>query len=197
MKNSISIVYNICLMLGDFLALVAAFVSAYILRVSVSDHPFPNQIPAETYLGVFLTLLPFWILIFALLGLYNSSIYEKRFSEFGRLAIGSFIGFLFVIFWDFIKVDPIFPAKLVPVYGLIFAFLYLVLLRTIARGIRIMLFRYGIGITHVLIVGNTDIAHELKESLSDSFGVWVPSVGYDRRQTKSRRSRLHDIPGST
>lgn len=185
MKNSLSFIYNLCLVVGDFLALVAAFVGAYILRVTISDNPFPNQIPAATYLGIFLALLPFWILIFALLGLYTTSIYEKRFSEIGRLAVGSFIGFLFVIFWNFISVEPIFPAKLVPVYGLILAFLFLVLFRTIARAVRTILFRYNIGITHVLIVGNTNIAAELVASLSDSkrSGYRILGVVGDKRRS--------------
>ncbi len=185
MKSSISFIYNLCLVVGDFLALVAAFIGAYVLRVSVSNDPFPHQIPATTYLGVFLTLLPFWIIIFALLGLYNNSIYEKRFAEFGRLAMGSFIGFLFVIFWNFVTVDPIFPAKLVPVYGLVLAFLFLVLFRTMARAVRTMLFRYNVGITHVLIVGNTQIAAELVASLSDSrqSGYKVLGVVGDKRRT--------------
>lgn len=185
MKNSLSFIYNLCLVVGDFLALIAAFVGAYLLRVTFSDNPFPHAIPAETYLGIFLTLLPFWILIFALLGLYNTSIYEKRFSEFGRLAVGSFIGFLFVIFWSFVSVDPIFPAKLVPVYGLILAFLFLLLFRTVARAIRTMLFRYNIGITHVLVVGNTEMAAELVSSLSESrrSGYHVLGVVGDKRRT--------------
>lgn len=185
MKNSISFTYNICLAVGDFLALVAAFAGAYLLRVSLSGDPFPNQIPAATYLGIFLTLLPFWILIFALLGLYNTSIYEKRFVEAGRLAIGSFIGFLFVIFWDFISIDPIFPAKLVPVYGLVLGFLFLLLFRTLARAVRTMLFRFNIGITHVLIVGNTDIAIELAESMTDSSksGYRVLGIVGDKRRS--------------
>lgn len=184
MKNSISLIYNLCLVVGDFLALIAAFVGAYILRVSLSDDPFPNQITSDTYLGIFLAVLPFWILIFALLGLYNSSIYEKRFSEVARLAVGSFIGFLFVLFWDFVRVDPIFPAKLVPVYGLVLAFLFLLLFRTIARGIRTMLFRYSIGITHILIVGNTDIAAELSESLQQTkkTGYRVLGIVGDKRR---------------
>lgn len=188
MKNSISLLYNICLVIGDFLALIAAFVGAYIMRVSLSDEPFPNQITADTYLAVFLAVLPFWILIFALLGLYNSSFYERRFAEAARLAIGSFIGFLFVLFWDFVSVDPIFPAKLVPVYGLAFAFLFLVLFRTIARGIRTLLYRFNIGITHILIVGNTDIAAELRESLkyTKKSGYRVLGVvGDKRRQNKA------------
>ncbi len=37
MKNNASIVYNFFLVLGDFLALISAFVVAYILRVSLSN----------------------------------------------------------------------------------------------------------------------------------------------------------------
>ena len=36
MKNNASLVYSACLVVGDFLALVAAFVAAYILRVKLS-----------------------------------------------------------------------------------------------------------------------------------------------------------------
>jgi hypothetical protein len=96
MKSNGSLVYGLSLVVGDFLALIAAFGGAYILRVSVSHRPISESIHALTYIEIFLVLLPFWIMVFALLGLYNSSIYEKRFAEAGRLLIGSFIGLLFV-----------------------------------------------------------------------------------------------------
>ena len=48
--------------------------------------------------------------IFALLGLYNSNIYERRFSEFGRLFWAGFIGMLFVIFLDFVRVQSNLPC---------------------------------------------------------------------------------------
>src|SRR5437899_1842638 len=117
MKNNASQIYNLLLMVGDFLALIAAFVTAYILRVSLSDVPIAHPVHARTYFDIFLVVLPFWILIFGLLGLYNDNIYERRFVEFGRLLIGSFIGLLFVIFINFVSVTPLFPAKLVPIYG--------------------------------------------------------------------------------
>jgi exopolysaccharide biosynthesis polyprenyl glycosylphosphotransferase len=167
MKHS-SFGYTLFLVLGDFLALVAAFVTAYILRVSISDAPIATPVGAIEYFKAFLVLLPFWILIFALIGLYKAGIYEKRFMEFGRLLVGSFIGLLFVIFYDFLTIKPLFPAKLVPIYGFTLAFIFLVLFRNIARFIRSMLFGYDVGITNILIVGNTAISDELLESLRDS-----------------------------
>jgi heme/copper-type cytochrome/quinol oxidase subunit 1 len=97
MKNNTSLVYNFCLVLGDALAIITAFVVAYILRVSLSHVALSADVHARDYVVALVSLLPFWVLIFGLLGLYNSRIYDKRFSEFGRLIIGSFIGILFVI----------------------------------------------------------------------------------------------------
>ncbi len=184
MKSNASIIYNVFLAIGDFLALIAAFVSAYILRVSVSDIPIANPVHSTTYLKVFLILLPFWILIFALLGLYTSNIYERRFSELGRLLIGSFVGLLFVIFYNFLSVESIFPAKLVPIYGFGLGFVFLVLFRNIARGVRTMLFGYDVGITNIVIVGNTAISDELRTSLHDSrrSGYRILAIVGDKRR---------------
>ncbi len=168
MKNNASFVYSFFLVIGDFLALVAAFAGAYILRVTLDTRPLIEAIPARTYIGVFLALLPFWILIFALLGLYENHIYEKRFSEIGRLFAGSFLGLLFVIGYDFVQGATIFPARLVPLYGFLLAFIFLVIFRTLARAIRTMLFSYNIGISNVLVVGDTPVTQELVHSLGDT-----------------------------
>lgn len=168
MRNNTSVIYNVCLVIGDFLALVTAFMAAYILRVTLSHRALSAQIPARTYFAIFLTLLPFWILIFALLGLYNSRIYEKRFSELGRLVVGSFIGILFAISYAYIANVAIFPGRLVTLYGFGLALFLVFLFRTVARGIRREMFSYGIGINGVLLVGDTRTSNFLIESLADT-----------------------------
>jgi exopolysaccharide biosynthesis polyprenyl glycosylphosphotransferase len=166
MKNNTSLAYNVCLILGDFLALTLAFVVAYILRVTLSHVPISEHVQATTYIGILITILPFWILIFALLGLYNAKVHENRFSEFGRLIVGSLIGILLVISYSYLANILIFPARLVTVYGFLLAFTFVLLFRTLARGIRRDLFSYGIGINDVLIVGDTRLTHELVNSLA-------------------------------
>lgn len=165
MKNNASLVYGLFLIAGDFLALVAAFVTAYILRVKVDARPVINGVGAQEYLETFLSLLPFWLIIFGLLALYNKNTYENRFSEFGRLLIGSFVGILFVISYGYITQTQIFPTRLVTVYGFLLAFFFVLLFRTIARSIRRSLFHYGIGVNNVLIVGESPITERFIDSI--------------------------------
>jgi len=81
MKSNASLVYGFLLVVGDFLALVSAFVLAYILRSHFSNVPVAHPIAGATYLKIFILLLPFWILIFGLLGLYSSQIQENGFQN--------------------------------------------------------------------------------------------------------------------
>ena len=89
MKNNATLAYAVLLVIGDFLALLAAFSLAYVARVKWDPRPLINQIPARTYFEAITATLPLWISVHALIGLYNQSLYEKRFSEIGRLFIGS------------------------------------------------------------------------------------------------------------
>jgi len=168
MKNNASLIYNICLIIGDALAITVAFTIAYILRVSLDHQPLSANVHAHTYITILISLLPFWILIFGLLGLYNLRIYEKRFAELGRLLVGSFIGILFIISYSYFTNTAIFPARLVVLYGFGLAFICVLLFRTIARGLRRELFGYGFGINNVLLVGDTKTTRRLLDALSQT-----------------------------
>ena len=178
MKNNTTLIYNVFLVIGDFLALVGAFSVAYILRVSISHRRIATPIKAITYLDTFLLLLPFVILLFALIGLYNKEIYNQRFKEFGRLAVGSFVGILFIISYGYVANVPIFPDRLVILYGYILALFFIVLFRNLARGTRRLLFRFNKGINNVLIVGDTKLSQQLMDLLSplDETGYRVVGV---------------------
>lgn len=166
MKNNFSLIYNFLLVIGDALAITAAFTVAYILRVSLSNEPLSTSVHAHSYISILISLLPFWIMIFGLLGLYTTRVYDRRFSELGRLLVGSFIGILLVISYSYLANIVIFPARLVTIYGFSLAFLFVLLFRTILRGLRRELFTYGIGINNVLLVGDTRTTHQLLEALA-------------------------------
>jgi exopolysaccharide biosynthesis polyprenyl glycosylphosphotransferase len=167
MKNNASLVYNFGLIIGDFLALLVAFVVAYILRVTLSHRVLSEQISAFSYFENFLAIIPFFILIFALLGLYTNRSHERRFQEVGNLFIGTFVGILFIISYSYVTNTVIFPARLVTLYGFGLAFFFVLLFRTFARAIRRELFNYGFGINNVIIIGDTRLAHSLILSLAN------------------------------
>ena len=183
MKNNVSFFYGFCLVILDFVALLGAFVGAYILRVKIDDRPLIEFVSARSFFAVFVVMSFFWVILFALLGLYNSSVYENRFKEFGRLLVGSFVGLLFVLSIAYLSKKPIFPARLVPVYGYLFSLSLLVLLRNIARFTRNRLFYYGIGVTNLLIVGNSKIVKELVDlfNVRGSGYRIVGLVNYDQK----------------
>lgn len=177
MKNNASVIYNFCLIIGDALAITLAFSIAYILRVTVNHQPLSANVHAHSYLVVVVGLLPFWILIFGLLGLYNGRTYDKRFSEIGRLLTGCFVGILFVISYAYIADTVIFPARLVTLYGFALAFFLVLAERTLLRGLRRELFSYGYGINNVLLVGDTKSTQRVLDALSNTAVTGYKIVG--------------------
>jgi len=160
--------YSLILIFTDIIALMLAFTIAYIVRVQNDPRPLLVPVYAETYITSFVSLLPFWIIVFASLGLYSSIVYSRRLVEWSRIAIGSFVGILLVIGWEYITEVRVFPARLVTVYALIGSFVLLVLVREILRFTRGVLFRFGKGTSRVLIVGNSAATHDIAKELSDT-----------------------------
>jgi exopolysaccharide biosynthesis polyprenyl glycosylphosphotransferase len=160
--------YSFILVIADFVVLLLAFTLAYVLRVQYDPRPLLNQVYAYDYFVSFLVLIPFWILIFATLGLYQSNIYNRRLVEWGKIAIGAFIGILLVIGWEYISEKHLFPARLVAAYALGISFLLLVLGREILRFTRSLLFRYGRGTSRVLVIGNSDATRDIAENLAET-----------------------------
>ena len=105
--------YSFILILVDALVLIAAFVLAYIARVQYDPRPLLHNIYAYDYLFAFLLIVPFWIAIFALIGLYQPKTYNRRLVEWSKIAVGVFIGILIVIGWEYVSDKDILPARLV------------------------------------------------------------------------------------
>lgn len=160
--------YSIALIIGDFLTLLAAFTLAYVVRVQFDSRPLVAQIHGVEFIETALLLIPLWILAFATLGLYDSKIYSRRLTEIGRLFIGSVIGILIVLGYSFLVDEPVFPARLVAVYAFAGSFLALVVAREVIRQVRTLLFRYGRGVSRVLIIGTTEAVSDIASQLDDT-----------------------------
>ena len=160
--------YSLILIIIDTFVLLAAFTLAYILRVRYDPRPLVANIHAYDYLYAFLLIIPFWILIFVALGLYQRNTYNRRLVEWSKILIGSFIGILLVIGWQYVSGKNILPARLVAVYVLAGSFLLIVVEREILRLVRSLMFRYGKGVKRVLIIGTSDATGDIALSLANT-----------------------------
>lgn len=95
--------YSLFLLFADVLVLMLAFAIAYVLRVQNDPRPLLVPIYAQTYILTFLAIMPFYILTFASLGLYSATTYNRRLVEWTKIAIGSLIGILLVIGYEYIS----------------------------------------------------------------------------------------------
>lgn len=165
-KNSRT--YNLLLILTDIIILIVTFIGAYILRVKFDTRPLVNEVFSVEYLQASLYIVPIWIVIFAMLGLYQAKTYERRLIEWAKLAVGSFIGVLVIIGWEYATGNVMFPARLVAVYVLIGSFILLVFGRELLRTARTLSFLYGKGIKKVLLIGNDDTATDIAMNIADT-----------------------------
>jgi exopolysaccharide biosynthesis polyprenyl glycosylphosphotransferase len=165
------------LVLGDYLTLISAFFVAYVIRVKHDPRPLIQQIPAEKYLLSILLVLPLWIIIHGAIGLYSRTASENRFSELGKLIMGSILGILSVVGYDFILNNTLFPERLVVVYAFVLSLAFLVIFRTLARKARSVLYSYDVGITSLLIVGSGKRARSVISQLMDTSATGYRIIG--------------------
>lgn len=160
--------YTLALLISDALAVLAAFTVAYIIRTQFDERPLLVEVYAQDYIVPFLFITPVWLLLFWAIGLYEPINYMKRLTELGKLVIGSFVGILVVIGYDFVTDTPLFPARLVPVYALGLVFVLLAVQRELLRRVRENLYRYGRGVQRVMIIGSNDVVGDLTLHLGDT-----------------------------
>jgi len=156
-------------MIADFLVLIIAFSLAYVVRVQYDPRPLVAPIYAVEYFTSFLFIAPFWILVFASLGLYQANVYNRRLVEWGKIAVGTFIGILLIIGWEYVTGKHIFPARLVAAYGFGISFVMVLLEREFLRVVRSWLFYRNRGTSRVLIIGNSPATRDIADNLSDTY----------------------------
>ena len=160
--------YSILLMIVDTIILATVFSLAYYVRTQLDHRALLYAVYATDYIVSFLAIAPVWILIFASLGLYSASVYTRRLVEWSRIILGTFIGILLVIGWEYFTNIHIFPARLVASYVFIGSTAAIIVARELIRDIRHELFRYGRGVSRVLVIGNSDATTDIALALGST-----------------------------
>jgi len=177
MRKKSELIFSLLLLPIDFVAILSAFLLAYGIRVRFDVRPVAHPLGIAFFLKIFLLIVPVWILIFAICGLYNQSALRGRLHELSRIFVGVSGGLMFMVVVDFLSKTPIFPSKAVPVYAYGFALITVTFGRIIVRTIQRTLFHYGVGAHRAVIVGSGTLAQQLADSLINTTNSGYELVG--------------------
>lgn len=176
-----TLAFSIALVIIDVLAILGAYSLAYILRMKLSDAPIVNFVAAWPYFFSLLALLPFIVLFFSLIGSYSSRP-QRNSVRVTQLLTGALGAMLFLVTLDYFYIETIFPAKSIPLYGLVFS----IVLLSIARGAlylsRWLWWRRDGNLQRVIIVGDNPTARALVRSIRrKNTGYKIQSIVGDMR----------------
>lgn len=156
MKSNSPLFLRIGLIIGDIFAIVVAFLLAYWARVYLDERPFQFIPNIWQFSTIIILMIPLWVTIISLTGLYLKSIFLYRSRSYGRLMIVSVISVMSLITYEFISGMDVFPVRVMAIYFVPISWLLLIVFREIIQlGYRILL-RAGVGRQNIIIVGNTD-----------------------------------------
>lgn len=161
-----SITFRLALVVGDVIAIMAAYSVAYIIRVKLSDAPIANFVAARPYFFSLLALAPFIVLFFSLIGNYAIDRPQKRTIQVTRVLIGALGAMLFLVTLDYFLLDTIFPAKLVPLYALGLSILFLATSRYLLYFMRWLWWRRDTNRQSVVIIGSSNTARDIATNIT-------------------------------
>lgn len=165
---------RIALVIVDVLAVIISFALAYYYRTHISSNPYYFVPNIRNFVLLAVTLLPVWIIINYVVGLYNRSVFLYRPKEYGLILLASIVSVMSLISYEFFTGDNVFPVRIIAVYFIIINFTLMVLARETTRFVHKFLVSSGFGRQKVLLIGNNMQVAQMAD-----FFYTNPGYGYD------------------
>ncbi len=172
MKRS-ELIFSFILVPLDYLMIVLAGITAYYIRFSeftTGIRPAIFNLPFLSYLQILLWVGLTWVIIFALLGLYNIKGTKKIVKEFYMVASACSTGFMLIVIIIFMQRE-LFDSRFIVLAGWILAIIYISISRVIIRLIQRILYTSGIGVHNVVLVGGSKTTDILMQEFSSNKGL--------------------------
>ena len=175
-KNSTTI-FKTILVFADVLAVIISFALAYYYRIHYDARPYYFHPSTANFLLLAVTMLPIWLSVNLLSGLYAREIFTYRPREYGRILLVSLVSVMAMISYEFFTGEDIFPVRIIAIYFVAINFVLMVLGREIVRFLNRLLLSSGIGRQKVLIIGNSERTIELAIFFSEAVDYGYDVVG--------------------
>lgn len=152
MKKRSELFFRVLLIPLDYVMIISGFILAYIIR-NEQAKPLAYLISGRSFLRIIAPLAVVWLIVYAISGLYDIKATRSRLSEFSRIITASALGVMVLIILDFYSLNPFFPSKSIPVYGFVFAVLFVSIARNLLYYIQQYMYRFNIGVHNTIILG--------------------------------------------
>ncbi len=182
MKRDFLLTSKLLLVLFDIIMVVASFGLAYYYRVHLDSRPYFFQPQTLNFIILAITLIPLWIGVNFLSGLYDRTVFLYRSREYGRILIASVVSVMAMISYEFFTGEDIFPVRVIAIYFIGINFILMVLGRELVRLINRLLLHFGINRQKVLIIGNSERTIELAIFFSEAVDYGYDVVGVVARE---------------
>ena len=173
MKKS-ELFFTVMLIPFDFLMIFLAAIASYFLRSTTyfkDVRPILFDLSLSKYLLLILIAAPFCLSVFAALGFYKIS--KRRFIDD---LYGAFIGVTVCVaafsFYIFLRAE-LFSSRFLIIVTWFLAILFVIIGRSIVRIAKRKLYKYGIGVYRVVLVGNGSASKHLINSFKKPLSGYV------------------------
>jgi exopolysaccharide biosynthesis polyprenyl glycosylphosphotransferase len=175
MKRS-ELIFTTILIPLDLIAAILGFVAAYYIRKHLDPFNIVYIPPLREYLTFLYYFLPAWLLVFSFFSLYNVKANRKFAPILYRIMIAVPTALmLFVTTMFFIQES--FFSRLIILYALALIITATILFRLTVFLIRRFLFRFGIGVKRVLVIGTSRTAKEIIKDIERHPGRGLRIIG--------------------
>ncbi|MCD6149863.1 sugar transferase [bacterium] len=161
---------------ADFLMIILAAISAFIIRDIPQILALKAKLytfPFESYIKIILIIAPFFILIYALEGLYDIRATRKFWKDALKVFAATSIGLFIIIVAIFLKREW-FSSRFIILSGWMLAVFYVVFARFILHHVQKWLLKNkGIGVHRVLLIGRNGKMKLIKDLIKRK-----PGLGY-------------------
>lgn len=174
MKKS-ELIFSAILVPLDFVMIVAAGLLAYALRFgeTVTElRPALYELPLGEFFPLLLAVATFWLVIFALSGLYAIGANRRLVDEVVKIFFACSTGVMAIIVLVFFSRE-LFSSRFIILAGWLLSFGTVSLGRLAIRGLQRLLLTKGIGMRRIVLIGNGSETDRLLRALCTT-----PRLGY-------------------
>jgi exopolysaccharide biosynthesis polyprenyl glycosylphosphotransferase len=170
MKNKIELFFSFLLVPLDYLMLLLAGISAYYLRFSdyyIDIRPVIFDLPFSEYFQALLGVALIWLIVFTIAGLYQVGGLGRLVREISRIFLACFSGLAVLSIIIFFQRE-LFDSRFIVLVGFVLAFFYVSLARIFIRWLKRYLFKFGVGVHNVVLVGESQSSEKLKDEFRNN-----------------------------